>query len=102
MVLGKAVLPVGQRFILLSPSTRVCNSLFLCFLVAAAQFVQNIWIESYDPTIEDSYRKQVDIDVCRQCVFWIQLIDCLHLLTVCLLLLGSTMCLGDVCPLLVL
>jgi GTPase SAR1 family protein len=28
-----------------------------------AQFVQNVWIESYDPTIEDSYRKQVEIDV---------------------------------------
>lgn len=28
-----------------------------------AQFVQNIWIESYDPTIEDSYRKQIDVDV---------------------------------------
>ena len=28
-----------------------------------AQFVQNIWIESYDPTIEDSYRKQLEVDV---------------------------------------
>jgi hypothetical protein len=28
-----------------------------------AQFVQNIWIESYDPTIEDSYRKQMEVDV---------------------------------------
>lgn len=28
-----------------------------------AQFVQNIWIESYDPTIEDSYRKQIEVDV---------------------------------------
>lgn len=27
-----------------------------------AQFVQNIWIESYDPTIEDSYRKVVEVD----------------------------------------
>ncbi|KAI5795828.1 ras-related protein RSR1 [Pyronema domesticum] len=27
-----------------------------------AQFVQNVWIESYDPTIEDSYRKVVDVD----------------------------------------
>ena len=24
--------------------------------------MQNVWIESYDPTIEDSYRKQVQID----------------------------------------
>ncbi|KAH9881030.1 hypothetical protein J1614_001523 [Plenodomus biglobosus] len=27
-----------------------------------AQFVQNVWIESYDPTIEDSYRKVLDVD----------------------------------------
>ena len=30
-----------------------------------AQFVQNVWIESYDPTIEDSYRKQIEVDVSR-------------------------------------
>ncbi|KAK2743384.1 Ras- protein rsr1 [Onygenales sp. PD_40] len=28
-----------------------------------AQFVQNVWIESYDPTIEDSYRKLIEVDV---------------------------------------
>jgi small GTP-binding protein len=28
-----------------------------------AQFVQNVWIESYDPTIEDSYRKAIEVDV---------------------------------------
>jgi hypothetical protein len=28
-----------------------------------AQFVHNEWIESYDPTIEDSYRKVIDVDV---------------------------------------
>lgn len=28
-----------------------------------AQFVHNEWIESYDPTIEDSYRTQVAVDV---------------------------------------
>ncbi|KAI5246192.1 ras-related protein RSR1 [Aureobasidium subglaciale] len=27
-----------------------------------AQFVQGVWIERYDPTIEDSYRKQIDVD----------------------------------------
>jgi len=27
-----------------------------------AQFVQNVWIESYDPTIEDSYRKVINVD----------------------------------------
>jgi len=32
-----------------------------------AQFVQNVWIESYDPTIEDSYRKMIEVDG-RQCM----------------------------------
>ncbi|KAI4215365.1 MAG: hypothetical protein LQ351_002265 [Letrouitia transgressa] len=31
-------------------------------LTPTAQFVQNVWIESYDPTIEDSYRKQIEVD----------------------------------------
>lgn len=31
--------------------------------IDSAQFVQNVWIESYDPTIEDSYRKQIEVDV---------------------------------------
>lgn len=31
--------------------------------ILPAQFVQNVWIESYDPTIEDSYRKQIEVDV---------------------------------------
>ncbi|KAI5293030.1 Ras- protein rsr1 [Ascosphaera acerosa] len=31
-------------------------------VLGAAQFVQNVWIESYDPTIEDSYRKQINVD----------------------------------------
>ncbi|KAK6952065.1 hypothetical protein Daesc_006594 [Daldinia eschscholtzii] len=30
--------------------------------MCAAQFVHNEWIESYDPTIEDSYRTQVAVD----------------------------------------
>ncbi|KAH0565139.1 hypothetical protein GP486_001472 [Trichoglossum hirsutum] len=33
-----------------------------------AQFVQNVWIESYDPTIEDSYRKQIEVDVRAICL----------------------------------
>ncbi|KAJ5026033.1 P-loop containing nucleoside triphosphate hydrolase protein [Bipolaris maydis] len=31
-------------------------------LAPTAQFVQNVWIESYDPTIEDSYRKVLEVD----------------------------------------
>ena len=35
----------------------------LVLTIFPAQFVQNVWIESYDPTIEDSYRKQIEVDV---------------------------------------
>ena len=31
------------------------------------QFVQSIFVEKYDPTIEDSYRKQVEVDG-QQCI----------------------------------
>jgi len=31
------------------------------------QFVQSIFVEKYDPTIEDSYRKQVEVDG-QQCM----------------------------------
>ncbi|EUC29723.1 hypothetical protein COCCADRAFT_39940 [Bipolaris zeicola 26-R-13] len=31
-------------------------------VLGSAQFVQNVWIESYDPTIEDSYRKVLEVD----------------------------------------
>jgi Ras-related protein Rap-1B len=37
--------------------------------------VQNVWIESYDPTIEDSYRKAIDVDVCYSNVFVLQHTD---------------------------
>jgi GTPase KRas protein len=30
-----------------------------CFTI---QFVQNRWVEEYDPTIEDNFRKQTDVD----------------------------------------
>ncbi|EEP78890.1 krev-1 protein [Uncinocarpus reesii 1704] len=31
-------------------------------VLGAAQFVSNMWIENYDPTIEDSYRKHLEVD----------------------------------------
>lgn len=40
-----------------------CAHCFRMLILLAAQFVQNVWIESYDPTIEDSYRKQMEVDV---------------------------------------
>ncbi|KAF4124548.1 RAS protein [Geosmithia morbida] len=35
---------------------------FHVVVLGAAQFVHNEWIESYDPTIEDSYRTQLQVD----------------------------------------
>ncbi|KXX80875.1 Ras-related protein Rap-1 [Madurella mycetomatis] len=35
---------------------------FNVVVLGAAQFVHNEWIESYDPTIEDSYRTQIAVD----------------------------------------
>ena len=72
--------------------------------VHPAQFVQNIWIESYDPTIEDSYRKQVEVDVSYEDYWFWKLV--LYLLFVLVhfgsllfffFLLGPTMYPGDVC-----
>uniref|UniRef100_F7GJP0 Ras-related protein Rap-1A n=1 Tax=Monodelphis domestica TaxID=13616 RepID=F7GJP0_MONDO len=37
----------------------------LIFSALTAQCVQGIFVENYDPTIEDSYRKQVEVD-CQQ------------------------------------
>ncbi len=33
--------------------------------VSTARFVQDIWLESYDSTIEDTYSKRIEIDVRR-------------------------------------
>jgi GTPase SAR1 family protein len=37
----------------------ICVYVITDFIV---QFVQGIFVEKYDPTIEDSYRKHVDVD----------------------------------------
>ena len=36
-------------------------------MLQTVQFVQSIFVEKYDPTIEDSYRKQVEVDG-QQCM----------------------------------
>lgn len=54
-------IPAPCRARLLKPPSSICKTYVLT--KRAAQFVQNVWIESYDPTIEDSYRKQIDVDV---------------------------------------
>ncbi|TAQ83567.1 hypothetical protein B7494_g8102 [Chlorociboria aeruginascens] len=59
-----AYLPSYDFQLTISSSRRRGQELPHC---CAAQFVQNVWIESYDPTIEDSYRKQLEVDG-RQCM----------------------------------
>lgn len=36
--------------------------LWMTVLTRAVQFVQGVFVERYDPTIEDSYRKHIDVD----------------------------------------
>lgn len=45
----------------------ISNTTPLASLMQTVQFVQSIFVEKYDPTIEDSYRKQVEIDG-QQCM----------------------------------
>ena len=58
-------------FVLLKNVTRevkICDIIYgqplNCFLLS---FFQGIFVEKYDPTIEDSYRKQVEVDG-QQCM----------------------------------
>nr|XP_005897471.1 PREDICTED: ras-related protein Rap-1b-like isoform X2 [Bos mutus] len=54
------------------------------------QFVQGIFVEKYDPTIEDSYRKQVEVDA-QQCM--LEILDTAG--TVPMILVGSKCDLED-------
>ena len=78
-MLGKVVLLVRISLSLVALVTFILSSLLFIkgwpgpnsycphclhmLILLIAQFVQNVWIESYDPTIEDSYRKQIEVDV---------------------------------------
>lgn len=46
---------------------RRCQLLTPLYFIQTVQFVQGIFVEKYDPTIEDSYRKQVEVDG-QQCM----------------------------------
>lgn len=51
---------LAKVVLLVRPSDRLKYAKML--IDEPAQFVQGVWIERYDPTIEDSYRKQIDVD----------------------------------------
>ncbi|KAG5215100.1 hypothetical protein JEQ12_000676 [Ovis aries] len=57
---------ISARFSKLQISISV-TSLGIELEKVTVQFVQGIFVEKYDPTIEDSYRKQVEVD-CQQCM----------------------------------
>ncbi|XP_006027026.1 ras-related protein Rap-1b isoform X1 [Alligator sinensis] len=46
---------------------RLGSQLGQTYKYQTVQFVQGIFVEKYDPTIEDSYRKQVEVDA-QQCM----------------------------------
>jgi len=50
-----------------SNSSRSSCSKYRNLVLQTVQFVQSIFVEKYDPTIEDSYRKQVEVDG-QQCM----------------------------------
>lgn len=58
-----AIFPGGVGKSCLTGKAAFCLWRIVTDITITAQFVQNVWIESYDPTIEDSYRKQIEVDV---------------------------------------
>lgn len=45
-----------------SALVRIIKKMKSTYIIQTVQFVQAIFVEKYDPTIEDSYRKQVEVD----------------------------------------
>ena len=59
---GKSALVRPSSFWGRLPHLGVDPSTPLWLFAQTVQFVQSIFVEKYDPTIEDSYRKQVEVD----------------------------------------
>jgi GTPase SAR1 family protein len=54
---------VGKSCLTSKPAYRCVKYGPLTLEPFSVQFIQGIFVERYDPTIEDSYRKQVEVDV---------------------------------------
>lgn len=57
------------------------NLQLLDSFIQTVQYVQGIFVEKYDPTIEDSYRKQVKVDG-QHCM--LEILDTAGTVSVCI------------------